>query len=119
MDIRVKKIWVKALRSGDYKQGKHALKKDDCFCCLGVLCDLYGKEKDQHWSNESNEEGERAFMGNAKLPSRQVAEWSGISSDCFDPTIIKIGQRESSLAGHNDGGLVNFEDIADAIERDL
>ena len=35
--------WVEALRSGKYKQGKSALKKDDSFCCLGVLCDIIGK----------------------------------------------------------------------------
>ena len=33
--------WIKALRSGDYKQGYHALRSwDDKFCCLGVACDL-------------------------------------------------------------------------------
>jgi hypothetical protein len=31
-----KKIWTDALRSGDYKQGQDHLKKDDCYCCLGV-----------------------------------------------------------------------------------
>ena len=36
--------WVKALRSGKYKQGKEALhwtNGEDTFCCLGVLCELY------------------------------------------------------------------------------
>lgn len=34
--------WVKALRSGDYKQGTYRLhnKKDNTYCCLGVLCDV-------------------------------------------------------------------------------
>lgn len=41
------KKWVEALRSGNYKQGKGALRatqrinpQEDKFCCLGVACDL-------------------------------------------------------------------------------
>lgn len=37
----VKKLWMDALRSGRYSQGREALRRDDQFCCLGVLCDLY------------------------------------------------------------------------------
>lgn len=37
-----KKRWLKALRSGEYKQGVGYLKNGDEFCCLGVLCDLAG-----------------------------------------------------------------------------
>ena len=41
--------WVDALRSGEYKQTRGALRGDDegnepKFCCLGVACDLYAKE---------------------------------------------------------------------------
>lgn len=40
-------MWVDALRSGEYKQGKGVLhaktKRGDRFCCLGVACDLYQK----------------------------------------------------------------------------
>lgn len=36
--------WIKALRNGNYENGKHQLKtttKDNnLFCCLGVLCDI-------------------------------------------------------------------------------
>jgi hypothetical protein len=31
--------WVKALRSGEYEQGRHRLQSEgNRFCCLGVLC---------------------------------------------------------------------------------
>lgn len=41
MNIEWKKKWVKALRSGEYKQGRTKLRSlDDKFCCLGVLCNL-------------------------------------------------------------------------------
>lgn len=47
------KKWVEALRSGNYKQGKGALRvtqgrelspSEDRFCCLGVACDLAERE---------------------------------------------------------------------------
>lgn len=37
MDQKIKKEWVKALRSGEYKQGRGRLKCGDEYCCLGVL----------------------------------------------------------------------------------
>ncbi len=41
MDADLKKRWIEALESGDYKQGKGALRSHrDEYCCLGVLCDL-------------------------------------------------------------------------------
>ena len=35
-----KKIWLDALRSGEYEQGRDRLRIEDTFCCLGVACDL-------------------------------------------------------------------------------
>lgn len=32
---------ITALRSGKYKQTIGELRKGDCFCVLGVICDLY------------------------------------------------------------------------------
>jgi hypothetical protein len=47
MDKKLKAKWIKALRSGEYKQGKGVLRsgtgKDASYCCLGVLCDVAGK----------------------------------------------------------------------------
>lgn len=42
MNKKDKQKWVKALRSGKYKQGKYKLhnKSDDTFCCLGVAVNL-------------------------------------------------------------------------------
>lgn len=38
--------WIKALRSGEYKQAQNKLKntQKNSFCCLGVLCDLAAKD---------------------------------------------------------------------------
>ena len=44
MDAQLKKVWVEALRSGEYKQGKGMLyRPEETHCCLGVLCKVAGK----------------------------------------------------------------------------
>ena len=40
-----KKLWVAALRSGKYEQGKEYLRWGNKFCCLGVLADLISPEE--------------------------------------------------------------------------
>jgi hypothetical protein len=46
MDQNIKQKWIKALRSGDYKQGHRALycifNNEETYCCLGVLCIIQG-----------------------------------------------------------------------------
>lgn len=36
---KIKKAWIKALRSGEYKQCRNKLKDGESYCCLGVLND--------------------------------------------------------------------------------
>lgn len=44
MNKDIKRAWVKALRSGKYKQGRKQLRNgNDEMCCLGVLCNLYAE----------------------------------------------------------------------------
>lgn len=50
MEKALKEKWLKALRSGQYKQTIGVLKTQsengDCrYCCLGVLCDVSGEGK--------------------------------------------------------------------------
>jgi hypothetical protein len=44
MNARVKGLWLEALRSGRYKQGKAHLECEGQYCCLGVLCELAVQE---------------------------------------------------------------------------
>jgi hypothetical protein len=39
-----KKMWIDALLSGEYKQGRGALKYKNGYCCYGVLCDVAIKD---------------------------------------------------------------------------
>lgn len=40
MTKKIKRLWIAALRSGDYQQGFVHLERDNKFCCLGVLCSV-------------------------------------------------------------------------------
>lgn len=57
MDPAIKEQWTKALRSGEYKQGKRRLNtltlpEGTVYCCLGVLCDLHNKTTGEgQWSD--------------------------------------------------------------------
>jgi hypothetical protein len=98
------KKWVKALRSGEYKQGNMRLRSGDEFCCLGVACDLYGARNGKKWQGNY-------FMGNnARLPEA-VKDWLGLASALG----VSFGMK--SLAMLNDAGA-SFSEIADIIESE-
>jgi hypothetical protein len=48
MNPKLKRKWIKALRSGDYPQGKGSLKNSlGSYCCLGVLAEIQGCKLDE------------------------------------------------------------------------
>jgi hypothetical protein len=48
MDAEIKTKWLKALRSGRYKQGNSELLNDrGSYCCLGVLAKVQGAKKNE------------------------------------------------------------------------
>jgi len=118
MNQEVKVKWVAGLRSGEYKQGKDALKKGDLFCCLGVLCDIYMKETGNgEWIQVKpkleglrykfidNEESSSVFLINS------IKYWAGL--DCCIPVV-----KSCSLSSMNDRGET-FLEIADLIDQEL
>ena len=113
MKPEIKKLWVEALTSGKYKQGRFGLRDpENEFCCLGVLCDL-------HFSVEGNGVdgwgevlgGEIGYLGAYCFPSPEVKEWAGLPE--YNP---EVG--EDSVAALNDTGK-SFEEIAKLIEEYL
>lgn len=122
----VKDKWLKALRSGEYKQGKGALKtNDDKFCCLGVLCDLYQKEHeeakwvdstDKNLSEGTNKDLFEDGHGSVRagIPTDAVIRWAGMKEP--NPKVGSFGG--STLAKLNDNGST-FDEIADLIEKYL
>jgi hypothetical protein len=122
MNKRIKTKWLKALRSGKYKQGKGGLAKPNRLgnikhCCLGVLCDIYLKEHKQKWNPINKEDDEKLLsIGRSRetaLLPPNVTLWAGLKED--NP-ILK--STHESLAGLNDAGLT-FKELAKRIEEEL
>lgn len=124
MNPEVKAKWLKALRSGRYKQTKHALKKEDGYCCLGVLTNIYIKEtKNGSWKKDEgdtmfkmfNKQGEG--VGEGGVLTKEVMDWAGIPK-LMGTTVVPNGSYRS-LASENDLQGKSFKKIADIIETNL
>ena len=94
------KQWVQALRSGGYQQANGQLVKrarlpwrQDTFCALGVLYDLYLKSNKKEWPASTP----------GRLPVGALS-WVGVSRG-FEETIIM----------HNDM-QISFRDVAGIVE---
>lgn len=115
MNKRVKKKWLKALRSGEYEQGRFRLLKrgddqtPDKFCCLGVLCDLHARETGDGWDSVSYK------AEDFHLPV-EVSAWAGLPSR--DPEINGL-----NVTDLNDGEAnrkpKSFKQLANLIEKHL
>lgn len=107
--------WVAALRSGEYEKTSGSLRRDGCFCALGVACDVSGAGA---WSgNEYKTRGDRSFC---RLPF-EVAEWLGFSEEETDPEADTGLEYDNGIfvrvSALNDYREFSFAEIADALER--
>ena len=113
MNPELKSRWIAKLRSGEYLQGKGALRKrgeeQDTFCCLGVLCEIAVEDgkvrrpeqpKAVGYNYSYDEEGGLLPVG--------LHTWSGI---CLDD--------RQELMDMNDTQGKTFEKIADWIDENL
>jgi hypothetical protein len=115
MDRKIKRKWVKALRSGRYQQAQSELKtENNTYCCLGVLCNVVGAR----WAN--SDEGWLI----AKLKGAVINVPNG---EILTPKFLKqIGltkYRQDILTRMNDGeGFTrgsSFTEIAAYIDKNL
>lgn len=109
MNQEVKKMWVEALRSGEYQQGKHHLNDNGKFCCLGVLCDLAVKDG---VNLKVNPEPQNSYVitydeHRCWLPHK-VAGWAQFPYD-----------KSGGLVEMNDKLNCSLEEIALYIEKNL
>lgn len=103
MNPEVKKKWVEALRSGEYKQCRGALFKKGAYCCLGVLREIAPKEM-------RNSPGEqKGFL------SKKVRRWAGLNES--NPIIGP--HKRLNAVNCNDNLKMSFVEIADLIEENL
>lgn len=107
--MSIKQKWIDALRSGNYSQSKHYLRRKDIsgrsegYCCLGVLCDIVDPEG---W-DVGTEFGFR-HQGETDGPSESVKESVGLTDE-----------QENALIGMNDREGLSFNEIADWIEANI
>ena len=128
MNAEVKEKWLKALRSGEYKQTRACLKNNEGFCCLGVLCDLYSKEFNVPWEVEYEEVPHSLLVpyfyilkSDSTLPDA-VVQWAGVGDE--NPRVFpeKYAEKEQNafyLSKLNDVEQLDFNEIADIIEDEL
>lgn len=102
--------WIKALRSGKYKQAKSQLKANsgtpkEGFCCLGVLCDLNYKDGGAKWEHESiyfdNNDNSSYFP-------KVIQEYVGLAD-----------KEVELLVGMNDTKHKSFTEIAEYIQINI
>ncbi len=99
------KLWVQALRSGEYVQGQRMLHNtvNDTWCCLGVGCDL--AHKNGVAVTRTSEGGCELFNSRPSTPPDEVRKWLGIDW-C------------GGLFKANDGDGKTFAEIAALIESE-
>jgi hypothetical protein len=123
MKSSVKKDWVAALRSNKYLQARQALRVENAYCCLGVLCELYRKEnpKTCEWQDstfvciETDVEGNQ-ICSNEELTTI-VRDWAGLEDT--NPILEIRDDTEFTAINANDDERFNFNEIADLIEANL
>lgn len=111
--------WVKALRSGKYKQGEPMKLKDSNgeFCCLGVLCDISGKGEFEY----SNAEETYQFNNSTLALPEKVTKWAGMTDGLGrskDNTIELYNLNDTGILNLETGKIerLTFDEIADIIQ---
>ncbi len=104
---QIKTEWIKALRSGEFKQAKKFMRLSNydtdtpqkSYCCLGVLTEIACRITGRDWW----------VISPAKTLSRELTALMGLRTD------VGSKERGDSLATLNDEGST-FAEIADLLE---
>lgn len=120
MNPEIKALWLTALRSGEYRQGKGALhnRQSRSFCCLGVLCDLAEKAGivESRALIHAKLTGYGKDRAISTLPM-EVMVWAEMP-DAVGLLRRPLGAEEyDSLVTVNDEAGYAFEQVADVIEQ--
>ena len=122
MDANVKQLWISALRSGEYDQGRGVLHYErdgvHSYCCLGVLCDVAVRQGIISAPREVDKE--YIYAGATTELPIPVMEWAGLDnpSGSLGRWVSLTGNvRSANLVNMNDALQMPFWKIADVIEE--
>ena len=116
----IAELWIEALESGEYLQGRNQLVHEDDgirrHCCLGVLCDLAGRA-----GVADSEDGGGGYFpfhtDGATLPE-VVMEWAGVKAGTGVLPREEGSLTRDSLMLRNDDGYT-FSQIAQIIRKNV
>lgn len=136
-----RRLWLEALRSGEFGQVKSLLGRVDAngdvgYCCLGVACEVAIKNGLDLTRNvvveypDTEEERTIVVYGKERehltLPL-PVAEWLGLGAETSPELVVAYNEDsetygeerlpERNLTSLNDGAGFTFEQIAAAVEK--
>lgn len=111
MEPDVKRLWVNALRSGEYEQVFGCVKSAEGYCATGVLLHLAAEHSDDLVTEIGDYfypawDGARVESGPIEYLPPVVLGWAGLN-----------GEMASVIIEMNDADLRTFEEIADHIEE--
>ena len=114
MDAKVKKLWVEALRSGQYEQctGELCNENRDRHCCLGVLTELYLEANPQ----PDLVQRELLYQTGGILDD-QVCYWAGLYKR--NPEVRPKGYFGGMRLSDVNDAQKPFSEIADLIDAQL
>lgn len=128
MDADLKVKWIKALRSGEFKQAQGELHdaRNNSYCCLGVLCKVVGAE----WTSFEKERlGEDGFYLATldHVPVKDGKLLGDTDGEELEPAACeKFGIPDQAIfIRMNDGNSIlgiephSFAEIADYIDKNL
>lgn len=116
MKKSIKKKWIEALRSDKYKKCKHRLhspRSKHAFCVIGVLCDLYAKERGATWVKR---DGGSFILNTAIALPNEVKKWAGIEDGNL---YVKHNDKTQQLISLNDDTNLSFKSLSNLIEEQL
>jgi hypothetical protein len=114
MNPIIKDMWVKALKSGEFKQGREFLEKDGKYCALGILS-LLSLVEGHCTYNEVN--GLGRFDNKRFTLSYNTLTWARMDLEDFKAEVIYEGE-VTSIGDLNDRGL-SFKELARIINLKL
>lgn len=108
MNPEWKTKWLKALRSGTYRQVTEQLTASGRYCCLGVLYDCLVKDGEASWDDPVKAYEAVIPYNRAELLDKNVLDIVGFTN-----------KSQELLANFNDVHNMEFPAIADWVEANL